>query len=129
MLTKDLVIAALNLTSFAAEGPLPTDHIPSNRTFRVSELAPFATNMQFQLLSCDEREDEQIRIIINDAVAPLDGIEGCGKDALGLCAVPKFVDAQKKIIANTDWEYACEAEWDIPEGWYTTTGDPPGVAW
>ena len=117
------------MTSFAAEGPLPTDHIPPNRTFRVTELAPFATNMQFQLLSCVEHEDEQIRIIINDAIAPLDGIEGCGKNDLGMCSVPKFVEAQKKIIANTDWEYACEGEWDIPEGWYTTTGDPPGVTW
>jgi hypothetical protein len=43
-----LVITALNLTSFAANGPLPTDHIPEHRSFRVSELAPFATNVQFQ---------------------------------------------------------------------------------
>jgi len=43
-----LVITALNLTSFAANGPLPTDHIPKHRTFRVSELAPFSTNVQFQ---------------------------------------------------------------------------------
>jgi hypothetical protein len=43
-----VVITALNLTSFAANGPLPTDHIPKDRTFRVSELAPFSTNVQFQ---------------------------------------------------------------------------------
>lgn len=43
-----VVITALNLSSFAANGPLPTDHIPKHRSFRVSELAPFSTNMQFQ---------------------------------------------------------------------------------
>jgi len=49
---KDLifgsVLTALNLSSFAAMGPLPTDHIPEHRTFRTAELAPFATNVQFQ---------------------------------------------------------------------------------
>ena len=85
--------------------------------------------MQFQLLSCSGHSDEQIRIIINDAVAPLDGIQGCGKNELGMCDVGKFVEAQKKIIGNTDWEWICEGEWDVPEGWETVTGDAPGVRW
>lgn len=46
--TSIAVITALNLSSFAANGPLPTDHIPKHRSFRVSELAPFSTNVQFQ---------------------------------------------------------------------------------
>lgn len=46
--TSVVVITALNLSSFAANGPLPTDHIPKHRSFRVSELAPFSTNVQFQ---------------------------------------------------------------------------------
>jgi hypothetical protein len=43
-----VVLTALNLSTFAANGPLPTDHIPKHRSFRVSELAPFSTNVQFQ---------------------------------------------------------------------------------
>lgn len=43
-----IVITALNLSSFAAAGPLPSDHIPSYRTFRSSQLSPFSTNIQFQ---------------------------------------------------------------------------------
>ncbi|KAI0316795.1 phosphoglycerate mutase-like protein [Amylostereum chailletii] len=125
------IITALNLTSFAAEGPLPTDHIPKHRTFKVSELAPFSTNIQFQLLSCDGREGEQIRVIINDAVAPLTGIEGCPSDKDGMCPVSTFVAAQKKIIANTDWNWACHGDWNVPAGheWSTVTGDAPGVKW
>lgn len=42
------VLTALNLTNFAASGPLPADHIPPNRSFKVSHLAPFATNVHFQ---------------------------------------------------------------------------------
>jgi hypothetical protein len=47
-LCSSTVLTALNLSSFAAMGPLPTDHIPERRTFRTAELAPFATNVQFQ---------------------------------------------------------------------------------
>lgn len=43
-----IVITALNLTTFAESGPLPYTHIPHDRTFRSAELAPFATNIQFQ---------------------------------------------------------------------------------
>ena len=42
------VITALNLISFAEQGPLPHTHIPKNRKFHVSELSPFAANLQFQ---------------------------------------------------------------------------------
>jgi len=42
------VITALNLSNFAASGPLPSDHIPANRSFVSSQIAPFATNIQFQ---------------------------------------------------------------------------------
>jgi hypothetical protein len=124
------ILTALNLSTFAANGPLPTDHIPKHRSFRVSELAPFSTNVQFQLLSCSSREDEQIRIIVNDAVAPLTGIEGCPKDADGMCPIPTFVAAQKKIIAETDWDWACHGDWEVPAGheWNTTTGDVPGAS-
>lgn len=47
-MTCNAVITALNLTNFAATGPLPWDHIPPNRSFKTSELSPFATNVQFQ---------------------------------------------------------------------------------
>ena len=43
-----IVLTALNLTTLAAEGPLPATHIPKHRTFKVSHLAPFATNVHFQ---------------------------------------------------------------------------------
>ncbi|KAF9265875.1 phosphoglycerate mutase-like protein [Marasmius fiardii PR-910] len=121
------IITALNLTSFAQDGPLPYDHILKNRKFRVSRLAPFATNVQFQLLSCDSQPGPQIRVIINDGVAPLSGIEGCPSNNDGMCPVETFARAQKKLLDMVDWDWACHGEWEVAEGpkWETITGDPP----
>jgi hypothetical protein len=46
-----IVLTALNLSTLAASGPLSPDHVPANRSFVVSQLAPFATNVQFQRMS------------------------------------------------------------------------------
>ncbi|KAF8626245.1 hypothetical protein AX15_004924 [Amanita polypyramis BW_CC] len=121
------IITALNLTSFASSGPLPATHIPRNRSFRSSQLAPFATNVQFQLLECSTIPETQIRIIINDGVAPLTGIRGCPKQRDGMCSMNQFVAAQKQIIAQTDWIHDCYGNWSVPEGpkWQTVTGDAP----
>jgi len=121
------ILTALNLTSFAADGPLPYDHIPPNRSFRVTELAPFATNVQFQLLHCTSTPGEQIRVIVNDGVAPLTGVRGCPEQKDGMCSVDTFVKAQQEIIAQTDWEYGCHGDWTLPEGdaWETVTGEAP----
>ncbi|KAJ6603247.1 histidine phosphatase superfamily [Mycena vulgaris] len=119
------VLTALNLSTLAAQGPLPADHIPKHRTFRVSQLAPFATNVQFQLLECTSVPGPQIRIIVNDGVVPLTGLAGCAAQKDGMCAVDAFVAAQKKVIGATDWAYDCYGNWTIPDGWETTTGEPP----
>ncbi|KZT11458.1 phosphoglycerate mutase-like protein [Laetiporus sulphureus 93-53] len=121
------VITALNLTTLASSGPLPADHIPSHRSFKASYLAPFATNIQFQLLSCSSVPDPQIRIIINDGVAPLTGIKGCPDQKDGMCPLATFVEAQNEIIQDADWEYGCHGDWEVPAGpaWNTTTGLPP----
>ncbi|KDR81978.1 hypothetical protein GALMADRAFT_240377 [Galerina marginata CBS 339.88] len=121
------IITALNLTTFAGSGPLPYTHIPKDRTFRVAELAPFGTNIQFQLLECTDLPGPQIRIVINDAIAPLTGIRGCPKQKDGLCPVDTFVAAQKETIRTTDWVYDCHGDWTVPPGtdWDTVTGSPP----
>ncbi|PIL29397.1 hypothetical protein GSI_09449 [Ganoderma sinense ZZ0214-1] len=122
------VLTALNLLNFAADGPLPSDHIPVNRSFKTSHLAPFASNVQFQLLSCESRPEPQIRIVINDGVTPLGSVYGCpSDDPHGLCPVSAFVAAQRETIQKTDWAWACHGDWDVPagHGWNTTTGEPP----
>lgn len=79
------------------------------------------------MLSCSSIPDPQIRIIINDGVVPLTGIRGCPDQQDGMCPVDTFVEAQKKIIRETDWEWGCHGDWQVPQGpaWNTTTGSPP----
>ena len=69
----------------------------------------------------------QIRIIINDGVAPLTGIKGCPEQKDGMCPVEAFVEAMRENIKNTDWDWHCDGDWEVPPGdqWNTTTGDPP----
>jgi hypothetical protein len=45
----------MNLTSFGAAGAPPTDHIPDKWPFVSSKFAPFATNLQVQVLTCSDR--------------------------------------------------------------------------
>jgi hypothetical protein len=44
-----------------------------------------------------------------------------------MCELSSFVKGQKKIVAETDWDWGCRDDWEIPEGtvWETITGDPP----
>ncbi|BEI80529.1 hypothetical protein CcaverHIS002_0110580 [Cutaneotrichosporon cavernicola] len=46
------LLPTLNLTTFASQGPPPLDHIPKDWPFVSSKFAPFATNLQVQVLSC-----------------------------------------------------------------------------
>ena len=86
------------------------------------------TFLYYQLvLECTSLPGPQIRIIINDAVAPLTGINGCPTQKDGMCPVDTFVQAQKETIAETDWNWDCRGNWTVPPGteWQTVTGQPP----
>jgi len=122
------ILTALNLTSLAKAGHLPYDHIPDKRSFRSSNLAPFATNIQFQLLSCANpslTSTEQIRVIVNDGVVPLSPLKGCSEDSkYGMCSVGGFVESMKEIASELDWNWYCHGKWSLPEGdkWQTVDG-------
>ncbi|EIW52767.1 phosphoglycerate mutase-like protein [Trametes versicolor FP-101664 SS1] len=100
------VLTALKLTSSAKDRPLSATHIPHNRAFRTVDLVPFATNVQFQLLSCNSTPDTQIRVSVNDGVVPLTGFRGCLESADGACPLLVFVAAMREIIGETDWAWA-----------------------
>jgi hypothetical protein len=64
-------------------------------------------------------------VIVNDGVAPLTNLKGCRDHPDGMCSIHAFVDAQKENIRGTDWDFVCNADWMIPDGWETITGYPP----
>ncbi|KAF5386513.1 hypothetical protein D9757_005874 [Collybiopsis confluens] len=126
------ILTALNLSTLAENGPLPYDHVPKHQTFKVSQLAPFATNVQFQLLECSSPSiapGQQIRVIVNDAPVPLTGIRGCPEQKDGMCPVETFVKAQREILDGITWEWDCLSDYEdlLGEGpeWETVTGDAP----
>ncbi|KAJ3742522.1 phosphoglycerate mutase-like protein [Lentinula detonsa] len=132
------ILTGLNLSTLAANGPLPYDHIPENQTFKVSQLAPFATNVQFQILDCPslsssqtqtQTETQNIRILINDAPVPLTGITDCPPSSHGLCPLRTFVEAQKAGLERVSWEWGCEGDYadvvGVGRDWESVTGDPP----
>ena len=102
-----LLLPTLNLTSFAAAGTPPTDHIPKHFPYKASEFCPFATNLQVQVLSCPTKSDSQIRLILNDAPVPLSGIDGCGEDDQGMCPFRNFVTSVQKLIDEVKWTDDC----------------------
>ncbi|KDQ12411.1 hypothetical protein BOTBODRAFT_634204 [Botryobasidium botryosum FD-172 SS1] len=119
------VMIELDLTNFAATGPLPVDHIPKNRSFSTAELAPLSSNMQFQ--HCASTPEPQIRIVINDGVVPLTGLPGVHKMSMACVHCQYLLLRKKKAINETDWDWACRGNWTVPPGaaWNTTTGEPP----
>ncbi|GFZ52138.1 hypothetical protein JCM24511_09911 [Saitozyma sp. JCM 24511] len=110
-----LLLAAMNLTTFAESGEPPLDHIPKHRSFIASKFCPFGTNLQLQVLKCSSsgisaKTDRQVRLILNDAAVPLTGIDGCPKDEDGLCPFEAFVRGMKEIIAGVDFATDCVRE-------------------
>ncbi|KAG8816269.1 hypothetical protein FRC17_000379 [Serendipita sp. 399] len=124
------VITALNLTTLARDGSPSPDKMRRERTWVSSRIAPFASNMHIQLLSCSDPQlehDTQIRIILNDGVVALTGVEGCPHQKDGMCPLSTFIETQTKLVEGSDWDWTCHGNWTVPEGdaWRTLTGDPP----
>ncbi|KZT30678.1 phosphoglycerate mutase-like protein [Neolentinus lepideus HHB14362 ss-1] len=130
--THDTIISAIlttmNMTSFVRTGPLPTDHIPYDRSYIVSQISPFGSNLVGQVLSCPASNiSTHIRWILNDAVLPLTGIQGCPDDPNGLCELSTFISAYKQRIAEVDYDYDCYANYTVPVPDTIVTGQYPAA--
>ncbi|KAG1757693.1 histidine phosphatase superfamily [Suillus lakei] len=109
------IVTALNFTSLAATGPLPTDHIPPHRSYIASQIAPFASQLVAQVLSCPASEEPtHIRFLLNDGVVPLTGIHGCTEDSNGLCALPSFISGMHERIGQINFAHDCFANYTMP---------------
>jgi hypothetical protein len=102
------ILTAMNFTSLAAGGPLPIDHIPQGQTYKVREIAPFASTLVGQVLSCPASDTPtHIRWLLNDGVLPQTGIQGCTFDANGLCPIDTFIAGMKQRISEIDFNFDC----------------------
>ncbi|CCM03468.1 uncharacterized protein FIBRA_05601 [Fibroporia radiculosa] len=124
------VITALNFTTLAANGPLPSDHIPIDQesclrfttpshahvsyvqTFRVRDITPFSANLVAQVVSCATsgrtKKMPFIRFLLNDGVVPLTGLAHCEKhNRDGLCLLEDFIKGAKERISEVDFTQDC----------------------
>ncbi|KAJ7862085.1 phosphoglycerate mutase-like protein [Mycena leptocephala] len=103
------IVTALNFTTLAGNGPLPTDRIPANQTYFASKITPFGANLVGQVLSCSaSKEPSHIRWILNDAV-------GCREDKHGLCELSSFIAGMKQRIAEVDFAFDCFGNYTMPD--------------
>ncbi|KAG9317914.1 histidine phosphatase superfamily [Chiua virens] len=87
---------------FRPDEPPPTDRLDHARTWRISRMTPFCARMITEKLRCGD-DGEFVRILVNDAVQPL---EFCGASEDGLCTLSAFVESQAYARSNGggDWE-------------------------
>ncbi len=64
--------------------------------------------MEFQILSCDN--EDYIRLLLNDGVVALTGLEGCPEDEQGKCPLSGFIDSVRKIVGGIDFQRECNGE-------------------
>ncbi|GAA5996362.1 hypothetical protein JCM5350_006834 [Sporobolomyces pararoseus] len=116
-------LTALNLTALAKSGA-PSKNSLDSSTYVASQIVPFATALQIQVLECSQKSpSKQIRFILNDAVIPLT-YEGCESDKNGLCSYDTVLQALIRRIDEIDYEYACNGNYTVPEYGQITNGIP-----
>ncbi|EGF97768.1 uncharacterized protein MELLADRAFT_84480 [Melampsora larici-populina 98AG31] len=105
------IVVALNLTSLAASGPLPTNRRDPKRSFRVEQIAPFGAQMATQIMTCqlqpNSTQQKYARIVLNDAVIPLNGLSKCKSSNLGLCELDLFIESLQKRVQEIDYPQSC----------------------
>ena len=81
----------------------------------MSQIAPFASRLVGQVLSCPASgKVSHIRFILNDAVLPMTGIKGCKEDKNGLCDLPTFISSMQERIGEVDFAFDCFANYTFP---------------
>ncbi|KDQ63958.1 hypothetical protein JAAARDRAFT_27630 [Jaapia argillacea MUCL 33604] len=83
-------IGLFNQSHLGFGGILDPRRPDERRTWRVSEMVPFAARMVVERLSCGEGGEEYVRILVNEKVQPLEFCGGSG----GMCALEDFVESQ-----------------------------------
>lgn len=99
---------------------------PFFQSYIVSQIAPFGTNLVAQVLSCPPTSSEpsHIRFLLNDAVVPLTGINGCAEDRDGLCKLSGFISGMKQQIQDVDFAFDCFANFTITSPDLIVNGRP-----
>lgn len=97
------MVAALSALGLFNGTELPTNKVveaAQANGYSSAWTVPFAARIYVEKLECDDEDDEFVRVIVNDRVAPL---PQCDSDELGRCTVDDFVDSLSFARGNGLW--------------------------
>ncbi|KAF9233784.1 histidine phosphatase superfamily [Melanogaster broomeanus] len=101
------IYSALGL--FVQPRDLHTKHVDTERTWFDSKMVPFSGRLITEKMECtvDGRRGDYVRILVNDALQPL---EFCGATGNGLCTLANFVESQHyaRNDGEGDWPLCFE---------------------
>ncbi|KAJ7336943.1 histidine phosphatase superfamily [Mycena albidolilacea] len=84
----------------------PTHPAPRGRTWVASRIVPFGARMIVERLKCEETQTRFVRVLVNDAVQPLDFCAEATRKGKGVCELGAFVTSQTyaRSGGEGDWE-------------------------
>jgi len=82
------IYSALGL--FQQPKQLDPGHPDPHRTWMVSRMVPFSGRMVTEKIQCSGKMEEFVRILVNDAIQPLEFCQG----EYGLCKLDVFIQSQ-----------------------------------
>ena len=94
------IFSAMGL--FPQAQPLNPTKPDKNRTWLASRLVPFSSRMVVEKLACKGKDEEYIRILVNDVLQPL---RSCGATKNGLCRLSDFVQSQGYARNNGNGDF------------------------
>jgi hypothetical protein len=97
------IFSALGLfKSTGAKGRLNATDRNSSKTsgYTTAQTVPFSARAYVEKMLCNETQEEMVRILVNDAVQPL---EFCGGDEYGRCTLSNFVESQEYAKSGGEW--------------------------
>ena len=96
------IFSALGLyNSTSALSNTTIETTTQTKGYSASWTVPFAARAYFEKMTCGGKEEELVRVLVNDRVLPL---ETCGGDELGRCTLSKFVGSLTFAREGGHWD-------------------------
>ena len=133
------ILTAFGLTQFA--GWLPPTRIPEGWEFVMAYLEPFAGRLDIEIIQApapvssrrssgaiyeDGPPTAYVHFVLNQRTVPLGkSLKECGERDDGWCEVGTFLEVQKGLVDEIDFEWACFGDWEMPAYGEVRDGMPP----
>lgn len=89
----------------------PTSYPRKDRLWNAAHIVPMGARIVVERLSCKNKPEKYVRVLLNDAVVPLSCLPDCGVQAqgrkhaaAGLCKLNDFVSSQSFAQAGGNWK-------------------------